>query len=590
MKLSNKSSVRLDMRAKTDIVLDFAVKELSKYLVEIFQGIEFADVSANTIVLTNDTDDNMRFDGYNIVVKGDKLIISSSYSRGILYGVYDLLRLLGCDFAFPNKAYHVVPKHNDFILDDMCITKNPTIEYRGFCLYNTTKETISETLDMIDYMGKNNYNFLLTSLDRVDDTVDGNHAILWNDIKEDILIPLQKRGIIIDMSEHSTDFFFPREKHFNEHPEWFSLINGERQPLQICYSNMDAVKVYAESFCDYVRTNDNIDVIGIWPLDGGGYCQCEKCADKLTLLRANMYIASQIQKVRPELLVEHLAYTPQSFARPEEELPENMSVLVCHVNNHVAYEWGKKAKNAGGAFYFDYQTGDNYRYRANLWINPEYCRETTHTFASYGYRGIVSLYLPITAWWQASINYYYLSKGYYDPCYNKDAVTKDLIVSLFGEKNADVMNSIFIKITDELQDKFLWSRKPHKQEYMVETIVNRNNIADKLHQERFKEIYGEIADLFETVDISNFTPLQNTHFEYLKQYCELQYIYYFNIDQYDFNKDTEEKAIPYFEKLRELSNRYGNVFISENYAKWRIVGRDNILKAENVEGYQPQTD
>ena len=223
---------------------------------------------------------------------------------------------------------------------------------------------------MVDWMGKNGYNFLLTSIHREDDTEQGDHAILWDEIGDVLLPELQKRGIVIDMSEHSTDFFFPREELFRQHPEWFALENGVRCPSQICYSNPEAVEVFGDRLAAFAADKPWIRFLGIWPLDGGGYCQCEACKDPLTIYRANRRIAEKLAAVRPDVIAEYLAYRPQSYTRPDEDLPKNMSALVCSVRDQVAYEWALRAKGAGGAFYFDYNTGDHYRWRSNLWLNP----------------------------------------------------------------------------------------------------------------------------------------------------------------------------------------------------------------------------
>ncbi|MEG0692076.1 MAG: DUF4838 domain-containing protein [Oscillospiraceae bacterium] len=574
----------------TSPIVNFAIEQLTHYINEIFKE----EINQTTVIipveLSNKPTKPLRHDGYCVCIEDNAITLSSSEERGILYGVYELLKLIGCRFTYPQKSLHKIPHLKQFDLENQTIVKNPLIELRGLCLYNTTKETLNETLDMIDYMGKNGYNLILTSVNRLDDAVNQNHAILWNEIATEIESELIKRGIVIDMSEHSTDYFFSREKWYQLHPEWFSMIDGKRSPLQICYSNQDAIEEYSKSFVEYVKENHNFQIIGVWPLDGGGYCECEKCKDPLALLNANTYIANKINEVRPDLTVEFLAYTPQSFSRPKENLPKNMSALVCNVKDIVAYEWGIKAKNSGGAFYFDYHTGDNYRFRANLWINPFYCRDMVNTFSAYGYRGIVSLYLPITCWWQASLNYYYLSRCYYEPTADINDITLDLASDLFGESKANQMRDIMIKLFQQLQDQTLWSRMPHKHDYFAEHITDREKAVDEIHLQRFEQIYHKLLTMFSAVDTSTFSEFELQQFSLLQDYVKLQSIYFKTIDQYDAKTDTEQKVEPYFNALALLEEKYGQIFITEEYARWRIVGRDNICNPKNANEYQPKND
>jgi len=64
---------------------------------------------------------------------------------------------------------------------------------------------------------------------------------------------------------------------FAAHPEYFALVNGQRQPSQICVSNPEVVKIVTEAVRDYFRKNPTARVIGMGPNDGSGFCECENC-------------------------------------------------------------------------------------------------------------------------------------------------------------------------------------------------------------------------------------------------------------------------------------------------------------------------
>ena len=64
---------------------------------------------------------------------------------------------------------------------------------------------------------------------------------------------------------------------FAQHPEYFSLINGERKERQICVSNPDVLRMAIAGVKEYFRLNPNDPWIGMGPNDGGGYCECPNC-------------------------------------------------------------------------------------------------------------------------------------------------------------------------------------------------------------------------------------------------------------------------------------------------------------------------
>lgn len=573
------------MQAPADkAVLDFAQAELRAMLSTLLKD------SAQTVTIEFGRAKNaLRFDGYAVSCRPGVLRVEATTCRGILHGSYEALRKLGCDFTFPGAARQSIPSNAHDGLPSFQIRREPWLEYRGLCLYNTTKETLGATRDAIDWMAKNGFNFLLTSIHRLDDSGQGDHAILWDEIGDALRPELQKRGIVLDMSEHSTDYFFPREKLFREHPEWFSLLQGKRCPGQICYSNGEAVEAYGDSLAEFAGRMDGIRFLGIWPLDGGGYCECDACKDRLTIYRANRRIAEKIAAVRPDLIVEHLAYTPQSFGRPPKALPKNMSVLVCSTRDKVAYEWAQRAKNSGGAFYFDYNTADHYRWRAQMWLNPYYCRQMVNTMAAYGFRGVVSLYLPVTCWWQASINYWYLRRFYYEPTADARALTGELAAGLFHTQTPQRFAELLMRIYDELQAPELWSREPHALEGFREHITGRNRELDAAHREHYERVLGEIgqelADMGENPEVSS-----NRNYQILLSYLKLQHLYYVLLDQYDANADSPEKAEAYFAELERLKEMGDDPFISAAYARWRIAGRDSILRPETENAFQAATD
>jgi hypothetical protein len=73
---------------------------------------------------------------------------------------------------------------------------------------------------------------------------------------------------------HSWEAAFDLRKgeSFQQHPEWFALVNGKRRPPQMCTTNPEVIN----RMVDYVLAGKQ-DIMNISPSDGGGFCECERC-------------------------------------------------------------------------------------------------------------------------------------------------------------------------------------------------------------------------------------------------------------------------------------------------------------------------
>ncbi|MBW8683754.1 DUF4838 domain-containing protein [Chitinophaga rhizophila] len=77
---------------------------------------------------------------------------------------------------------------------------------------------------------------------------------------------------------HSFFKILPPKTYFSTHPEYYALVNGQRQPSQLCLSSQATFKAVT----DYLRTaiSDNPDALywSVAPEDGGGFCTCDECS------------------------------------------------------------------------------------------------------------------------------------------------------------------------------------------------------------------------------------------------------------------------------------------------------------------------
>ncbi len=328
-------------------------------------------------------------------------------------GVYELLEQCGCHFFYPEKEWQIIPKIK--VVPKINLIHEPRVEWRGMALYGMRDDEIPICKATIDWMAKQRYNYILLSQDRPGGPAGlAQDVYFTGEVKEQLLPRILDRDFIINLGEHNTHEYLDKNKLFTEHPDWFSMKNGKRVKGQICYSNKDAMTYYAKKLAGYVAKNEWIDIVGTWPLDGGGYCQCNGCKDNPYAVYTGIkYVAKEVGKMCPKLMVEYLAYTPETYIPPKDAVPANMTVLYCpDLGTNPDFEKGWIAnKTSSGVYQFEYLLADNWRARGNFWLRPDFAKFSGDYLAEHGFRGTVSLYLPIQVWWKGAFNYWFLRQS-----------------------------------------------------------------------------------------------------------------------------------------------------------------------------------
>ncbi len=72
-------------------------------------------------------------------------------------------------------------------------------------------------------------------------------------------------------------------KTFEEHPEWFALVNGKRRGPQMCTTHPEVIARMVEHVLKGKQ-----DIMHISPSDGGGFCQCTEETKSETHKRLNL--------------------------------------------------------------------------------------------------------------------------------------------------------------------------------------------------------------------------------------------------------------------------------------------------------------
>lgn len=149
----------------------------------------------------------------------------------------------------------------------------------------------------------------------------------------------------------------PVEKYFDEHPDWYSLVKGERRKerSQLCLTNGEMRREVVRVVNERIRANPGATMISVSQNDWDGHCECEACRaiDERegtcagTLIHFINAVAEEVEKEFPDILIETLAYQytrkPPRHVRPRRNVVVRLCSIECSFAETLAE--GKDAAN-----------------------------------------------------------------------------------------------------------------------------------------------------------------------------------------------------------------------------------------------------
>ena len=198
---------------------------------------------------------------------GNQLIVAGGGPRGVVYAAYDLLERIGYRWYWPGESGEVTPALDTIAFEDLAYAHDPSFVRRHAMGSPADRwEDVQWGADLVDWLVKARQNFWLR-----------------NPPGEEYEGFLARRGGTYTKigSGHNWQHIIPPDRHFEAHPEWFPMINGQRQARgQLCLSNPEVLARLTEYALEGARQMaDNPDVmfIDMTQNDGHDWCQCEAC-------------------------------------------------------------------------------------------------------------------------------------------------------------------------------------------------------------------------------------------------------------------------------------------------------------------------
>ncbi|MFP4057741.1 MAG: DUF4838 domain-containing protein [Candidatus Brocadiia bacterium] len=178
-------------------------------------------------------------EGFVVRSEEGRLWLLANTHLGLRHAVYAFLEEAGCRWFFPDPVWTVVPGRPDLEVA-VALRQRPGFDFRRIW-YGWGARTEKLKADYNAWMRHN-----------------------------------RQLGHFVTDCGHAYERYVPR-RLFDQHPEWFALVDGKRQAKQLCVTNPEVQRRVVEGARAAFRKDPDRDMVSVEPNDGGGYCQCPRC-------------------------------------------------------------------------------------------------------------------------------------------------------------------------------------------------------------------------------------------------------------------------------------------------------------------------
>ncbi|NLE67366.1 MAG: DUF4838 domain-containing protein, partial [Lentisphaerae bacterium] len=307
----------------------FAALELKTHLAKSDGGL--------TVVVRQDAPRAGRFielaiepgpadDGFTLAPRGEGLLVSGHGRKGLLNGVYEVLRLRGWRWLEPGAYGEAPPVARGFHWPRRPVTVRPSFAYRGLDAYRGSHDSI----DYLLWMARNRLNvyFRKAASAKMADKLgmisrQGGHLL----------------ALLTDPDRLSAG----GRTLWEEHPEWYGLPEDGRRTkavatrIQLCAAQPSLWRFLADELLGLLATSlAGVDIVDFWGFDTWGKtCACASCramgngADQqlqlFSRLRHSLDKARGDGRLNRKVLLSMAAYEgTASLTPPSKPVPENL--------------------------------------------------------------------------------------------------------------------------------------------------------------------------------------------------------------------------------------------------------------------------
>lgn len=363
---NQKSNYHIVHNKNSNECIRYACEELQKYLykslnypIPIFsdkcakRGPEIIIGKAREYT-TFDELNNKSNEAFMIKVINEDIIIIGNSDRAVLYGVYKFLEeFIGfrC-FTYDCETYNTLSSLS--VPSDYLLIQDFTFEYREVYFRDAFEAS---------FASKNMLNSNLAKLGP-------NHGgkVKW-----------------FNFHHSFSDLINPNE-YFDEHPEYFSYIDGKRvkEHTELCLSNEDVFNLCLAKLRQWIKENPECKIFSVAQDEWMGHfikmaCECEHCkkiddennSQSGSIITFVNRLAKEIKKEYPDILIHTFAYqysrkTPSAVV-PDENVIVRLCNIECSWSNSILELVDKNPNCESSKFYLDLVNWSKITNRLYIW-------------------------------------------------------------------------------------------------------------------------------------------------------------------------------------------------------------------------------
>lgn len=383
---------------------------------------------------------SLSWSGYIYRTMGDDLLIFGSTSKGTANGVYGFLQdELGVRWFGPQELFTVVPRKERIAVGPLDKRVEPSFTGSFGVGYGEAVNAWKRRMRLA--------------------TRHDSHT---------------RVGIEpFSASSHHVHHVLPVEKHFNAHPEYFTMRNGKRwrhpNPHQqnLCWSNPEAIDLAAAATKKHFGKGPQYHTFSIAITDADAFCECDKCVKfqperrfrgrsaTLKPVASDMYfhfvneVAKKVKEDFPDRYLGLIAYNDVS-APPAGSVEPNVFVQIClDVSEHFDVSVAKLDEGLVRAWEDKNITLGLYYYTGLAKLVPAYfphrLAEVLRNLHKRGVRGLHAevnpgwpwtgpmVYADARLWWDVNLDVDKLLDEYFEKLYGPAASHVKALYERFEE-------------------------------------------------------------------------------------------------------------------------------------------------------------
>ena len=213
--------------------------------------------------------DKLKYDGYAVFRRANKIIIAGNNPRGVLNGVHRFI-YKHTDFIWvrPYKELSNCTVDPDLTLDVKDYIDNPEFRMRGWGANGNIAIKSDEYFVFVSRLC-NNWSPGSSTANLSGRTMD--------------------HGFIIEFGggHNMSSRWLPKNKYGKSNPDFYMLLDGKRRTegrVQLCYSNQEMIKVFIKETLEIAKKlPSNTSTINIMIDDTQAYCECKNCVAPIKL-------------------------------------------------------------------------------------------------------------------------------------------------------------------------------------------------------------------------------------------------------------------------------------------------------------------